>query len=135
MIFGQLQADDYEDWRAADPRIDALRAKMVCVEDPQFTRDYHDPSKRSIPNAVTVEFEDGTKLAEVVVEYPIGHKRRRTEAWPLLQEKFETNLARKFAAKQIATILSAARTAQRSRRFPFTNTSTCIRRSNLSDEC
>jgi 2-methylcitrate dehydratase len=109
MIFGQLQADDYEDWRAADPRIDALRAKMTCVEDPQFTKDYHDPSKRSIPNAVTVEFEDGTKLAEVVVEYPIGHKRRRAEAWPLLEEKFATNLARKFPAKQIGTILDAGK--------------------------
>ena len=107
MIFGQLQADDYEDWRAADPRIDALRAKMVCVEDLQFTKDYHDPAKRSIPNAVTVEFEDGTTLAEVVVEYPIGHKRRRTEAWPLLEQKFATNLARRFAAKQIDAILSA----------------------------
>jgi 2-methylcitrate dehydratase len=107
MIFGQLQADDYEDWRAADPRIDVLRAKMTCVEDPQFTKDYHDPTKRSIPNAVTVEFEDGTKLDEVVVEYPIGHKRRRQEAWPLLNAKFATNLARKFPAKQMATILKA----------------------------
>jgi 2-methylcitrate dehydratase len=107
MIFGQLQADDYEDWRAADPRIDALRAKMVCVEDPQFTRDYHDPAKRSIPNAVTVEFADGTTLDEVVVEYPIGHKRRRAEAWPLLNAKFATNLARKFPAKQTNAILEA----------------------------
>jgi len=107
MLFGQLQAGDYEDWRAADPRIDALRAKMTCVEDPQFTKDYHDPSKRSIPNAVTVEFEDGTKLDEVVVEYPIGHKRRRSEAWPLLEQKFATNLARKFPAKQIESILAA----------------------------
>jgi 2-methylcitrate dehydratase len=80
---------------------------MVCVEDPQFTRDYHDPAKRSIPNAVTVEFEDGTTLDEVVVDYPIGHKRRRAEAWPLLTAKFATNLARKFASKQMNAILKA----------------------------
>ena len=77
LIFGRLTAGDYEDGVATDPRIDALRAKMVCVEDKKFTRDYHAPDKRSIANALTVEFKDGTKLDEVVCEYPIGHKRRR----------------------------------------------------------
>ena len=109
MLFGQLQADDYEDWRAADSRIDALRAKMTCVEDVQFTRDYHDPSKRSIPNAVTVTFKNGTSLPEVIVEYPLGHKRRRAEALPLIEEKFATNLARRFPIKQIKAILGASR--------------------------
>ena len=61
LIFGRLTAADYEDDVAADPRIDALRDKMVCVEDKQFTRDYHDPEKRSIANALTVEFKDGTQ--------------------------------------------------------------------------
>ena len=65
---------------ARDPRIDALRAKIVCVEDPAYTRDYHDPAKRSIANALTVEFEDGARLDEVVCEYPIGHLRRRSGA-------------------------------------------------------
>ena len=87
---------DYEDKIAADPRIDALRDKIVCVEDKQFTKDYHDPNKRSIANALTVEFTDGKKLKEVVVEYPIGHKRRRKEGMPVLVEKFRTNLARVF---------------------------------------
>ncbi len=99
LIYGRLTAGDYEDSVAADPRIDALRDKIVCVEDPQFTKDYHDPDKRSIANAMTVEFNDGSKFDEVVVEYPIGHKRRRAEGIPVLVEKFKTNLARRFPAE------------------------------------
>ncbi len=108
LIFGRLTAGDYEDRVAADPRIDALRDKIVCVEDPQFTKDYHDPDKRSIANALTVELKDGKKLKEVVVEYPIGHKRRRKDGIPLLVDKFKVNLARVFPAKQIAAILEAS---------------------------
>jgi 2-methylcitrate dehydratase len=108
LLFGRLTAGDYEDSVAADPRIDALRERIHCVEDPQFTKDYHDPQKRSIANALTVEFKDGRKLKEVVVEYPIGHKRRRREGIPLLVEKFRTNLARRFPAKQQEAILAAS---------------------------
>jgi len=108
LIFGRLTAEDYEDRVAADQRIDALRAKIECVEDLQFTKDYHDPKKRSIANALTVEFKDGKKLREVVVEYPIGHARRRLEGIPLLVEKFKTNLARRFPAKQQETILNVS---------------------------
>jgi len=105
LIFGRLTAGDYEDKVAADPRIDQLRKKITCVEDKRFTRDYHDPKKRSIANALAVEFKDGTKLKEVVCEYPIGHKRRRAEGMPILVEKFKTNLARRFPQKQQKTIL------------------------------
>ena len=108
LIFGRLTAGDYEDNVASDPRIDALRAKIECVEDKQFTRDYHDPKKRSIANALTLEFKDGKKLKEVVVEYPIGHARRRKDGIPLLVEKFRTNLARHFPAKQQQRILDAS---------------------------
>ncbi|HWT38360.1 MAG TPA: bifunctional 2-methylcitrate dehydratase/aconitate hydratase [Paraburkholderia sp.] len=108
LIFGRLTASDYEDEVASDPRIDALRAKTVCVEDPQFTKDYHDPDKRSIANALTIELIDGTTLDEVVVEYPIGHKRRREEGIPLLIEKFRINLARRFPAKQQQAILDVS---------------------------
>jgi 2-methylcitrate dehydratase len=105
LIFGRLTAGDYEDSVASDVRIDNLRKKMYCVEDKKFTRDYHAPDKRSIANALTVEFKDGTKLDEVVCEYPIGHKRRRKEGMPVLVEKFKTNLARRFPAKQQKTVL------------------------------
>jgi 2-methylcitrate dehydratase len=105
LLFGRLTAADYEDAVAADPRIDSLRSKMNCVEDKRFTRDYHAPDKRSIANALTVEFKDGTKLKEVVCEYPIGHKRRRAEGMPLLVEKFRTNLARRFPERQQKAIL------------------------------
>ncbi|PYZ99452.1 2-methylcitrate dehydratase [Gammaproteobacteria bacterium 2W06] len=108
LIFGHLTARDYEDSAAADPRIDALREKIVCVEDAGFTADYHDPAKRSIPNALTVELNDGTVLDEEVVEYPIGHKRRREEGIPLLEDKFRTNLARRFPARQQRAILDVS---------------------------
>ena len=108
VLFGRLTAADYEDEIASDPRIDALRAKIICVEDPAFTRDYHDPDKRSIANALTVEFADGARLDEIVCEYPIGHKRRRQEGIPLLEAKFRTNLARVFPARQQARILAAS---------------------------
>ena len=113
ILFGRLTAADYEDDVARDPRIDALRAKMVCVEDKQFTKDYHDPNKRSIANALTVEFKDGKKLGEFVCEYPIGHKRRRKEGLPVLVEKFKTNLARRFPEKQRAAILALCLDARR----------------------
>jgi 2-methylcitrate dehydratase len=113
LIFGRLTAADYEDKIAADPRIDALRAKITCVEDPQFTRDYHDPDKRSIANALTATLKDGTVLPEVVVEYPIGHKRRRTDGMPLLEAKFRKNLARRFPEDRQRAILDASLDAGR----------------------
>jgi 2-methylcitrate dehydratase len=106
LIFGRLTARDYEDNIAADPRIDGLREKIICVEDTTFTADYHDPSKRSIANALTIEFNDGSILGEEVVEYPIGHARRRTAGIPLLIEKYKTNLARIFDAPTQSKILA-----------------------------
>jgi 2-methylcitrate dehydratase len=113
LLFGRLTAADYEDAVAQDPRIDALRAKIVCKEDKRFTQDYHDPKKRSIANALTVEFKDGAKLKEVVCEYPIGHKRRRKEGMPILVEKFRTNLARRFPPAQQKAILDLCLDAAR----------------------
>jgi len=118
LIFGRLTAADYEDAVATDPRIDRLRDKMVCVEDKKFSQDYLDPDKRSIANAVTVEFADGSKLKEVVVEFPIGHRRRRKEGIPVLVEKFRTNLARRFPAKQQRAILDVVQDAARLEAMP-----------------
>jgi len=108
LLFGRLTAKDYEDEIAADPRIDVLREKITCVEDPAFTRDYHDPDKRSIANGLTLRLKDGTTLPEIVVEYPIGHKRRRAEGIPLLVEKFRTNLARRFDSARQQAILDVS---------------------------
>ncbi|MEO8344486.1 MAG: bifunctional 2-methylcitrate dehydratase/aconitate hydratase [Betaproteobacteria bacterium] len=113
LIHGRLTASDYEDSIARDPRIDVLRDKIVCVEDKQFSKDYHDPDKRSIANAITIKFKDGSKAKEIVVEYPIGHRRRRKEGMPVLIEKFKTNLARRFSEKQRAAILDATLDANR----------------------
>lgn len=107
LIFGRLTARDYEEDIAADSRIDALREKISCVEDTSYTADYHDPEKRSIANALTIEFTDGSKFAEVAVEYPVGHARRRVEGIPLLIEKFRTNLARIYSSDQQKQILEA----------------------------
>ena len=106
LIFGRLTARDYEDEIAADPRIDALREKINCVEDLQYTKDYHDPEKRSIANAVTIIFSDGSALDEIAIEYPVGHKRRRDEGIPLLVEKYRTNLGRIFDEAQQEKIAS-----------------------------
>ncbi|MGQ0579064.1 MAG: bifunctional 2-methylcitrate dehydratase/aconitate hydratase [Betaproteobacteria bacterium] len=106
LIFGRLTAADYEDDVASDSRIDKLRDKITCVEDKRFTRDYHNPDRRSIANGITVEFKDGSRLKEVVVEYPIGHRRRRKEGMPVLVEKFKTNLARRFPARQQTAVLA-----------------------------
>lgn len=118
LIFGRLTAADYEDDVAADPRIDALRARIRCVEDPRYTADYLDPDKRSIANALTVELTDGSRLPEVVCEYPLGHRRRRSEGLPLLEAKFRRNLARRFSVKQQNAILEASGDASRLHAMP-----------------
>jgi 2-methylcitrate dehydratase len=117
LLFGHLTAADYEDSFAADPRIDRLREKMVCSEEPSFTADYHDPEKRSIANSLIVSFSDGSSLTETV-EYPLGHRRRRTEGIPLLEAKFRTNLARRFTAEKQKAILDVSLNQQQLERTP-----------------
>ncbi len=107
LLFGRLNATDYEDTVATDPRIDALRAKMQVSENPQFSHDYLDPQKRSIANSVQVFFADGSKTELIRVEYPIGHRRRRSEGIPALSRKFEAALATRFAPRQIERINNA----------------------------
>lgn len=105
LIYGTLTADHYEDEVAADPRIDSLREKMTIIENPQYSRDYLDPDKRSITNSVQIRFKDGSTTDKVEVEYPIGHRRRRSEGIPLLEQKYASNLATRFPAKQVETIM------------------------------
>jgi 2-methylcitrate dehydratase len=107
LLFGRLTAEDYEDEVARDPRIDALRAKMVVTENAAFSRDYLDPDKRAIGNAVQVYFRDGTRTERVAIDYPIGHRRRREEGIPQLVAKFERSIATLFGAEQRAAITAA----------------------------
>jgi 2-methylcitrate dehydratase len=107
LLFGRLTAEDYEDAVASDPRIDALRGSMVVTENAEFSRDYLDPDKRAIGNAVQVWFADGTRTERVAIDFPIGHRRRRAEGIPQLVTKFERNLATLFGAKQRAAIAAA----------------------------
>ena len=92
LVFGELSARHYDDEIAADPRIDALRDRMTVRENPAFTRDYYDPDKRFIGNAVQVLFSDGSATERVEVPFPIGHRRRRDEGLPVLMEKFRASL-------------------------------------------
>ena len=105
LIHGTLTADHYEDETATDPRIDSLREKMEVIEEPRYSRDYLDPKKRSIANAVQVFFTDGSSTQRVEIEYPVGHRRRRTEGVPLLKEKFEANLAGRLPEPQCRAVL------------------------------
>jgi aconitate hydratase 2/2-methylisocitrate dehydratase/2-methylcitrate dehydratase len=106
LLKGNLTAQDYEDAAASDPRIDAIRAKMSCVEKAEYTADYLNPEKRSIANAIQVFFNDGTTSENIAVEYPIGHRRRRGQGIPELVKKFKVNLARRFDANKQADILA-----------------------------
>ena len=99
------------------PRIDAVRERIVCVEEPAFTADYHDPETRSIANSLRMELTDGTVLEETV-EYPIGHRRRRAEGLPLLVEKFKTNLRRRYDEERQEAILAASLDRERLERMP-----------------
>ena len=113
LIFGALNADHYEDKIAADPRIDMLRDKMVVIEDARYSRDYVDPEKRSIANSVQVFFKDHSCTDKITVEYPIGHRRRRSEGMPLLVKKFEANLAARFAPEQCNEIIELCMNADK----------------------
>lgn len=106
LLFGNLVAEHYEDnFHAAHPEIDVLREKMVILEDERYSRDYHEPTKRSIANAVQIFFQDGSSTEKVAVEYPIGHRRRREEGIPLLEAKFKANLATRFPTDRSDAIL------------------------------
>jgi 2-methylcitrate dehydratase len=118
LIFGRLTASDYEDEVASDPRIDTLREKMEVVENQQFTVDYLDPAKRSIGNSVQVFFADGTQTERLVVDYPVGHRRRREEGIPLLLDKFERNLRGRIAPRRAGAILDLCREPERLRSTP-----------------
>ena len=109
LIFGRLTADDYSDRVAADPRIDALRARMVVTEKAQFTEDYFNPDKRYIGNSVQVFFKDGRSAEKVSIDYPIGHRRRRAEGIPVLLRKFEAALAGHLPAAQVERIVAVSR--------------------------
>jgi 2-methylcitrate dehydratase len=106
LIFGRLGAADYEDAVARDPRLDALRARMVVRENATFTAEYYERDKRYIGNAVQVYFRDGTATPRVQVDYPIGHRRRRAEGMPLLVRKFEDSVRAHYAPEQAQRIVA-----------------------------
>ncbi|WP_206885258.1 bifunctional 2-methylcitrate dehydratase/aconitate hydratase [Alicyclobacillus mali (ex Roth et al. 2021)] len=118
LIYGDLRAEHYEDETASDPRIDALREKMEVVEDPRYSKEYLDPDKRSIANAVQIFFRDGSHTDKVEVEYPIGHRRRRAEGLPKVIEKFRANLLTRFPETRAERILDLCLDANRLHETP-----------------
>jgi 2-methylcitrate dehydratase len=118
LLKGGLTAEHYEDQAAEEPRIDELREKMRVVENDRFTRDYLDPEKRSIANAVRVFFRDGRATERVEVEYPLGHRRRRAEAIPPLRAKFERAIAARFAPRTVEQILGLFDSARKLAAMP-----------------
>jgi 2-methylcitrate dehydratase len=121
LLKGGLTAADYEDAAAADPRIDALRGRMVVTENPRMSAEYLDPAKRSIGNSVQVVFQGGRATDKVTVDYPIGHRRRRAEGIPLLLEKFEKNLRSRLPGPAADRVLKACADQQRLEQVPVTD--------------
>jgi 2-methylcitrate dehydratase len=80
---------------------------MEVTENEQFTKDYFDPDKRYIGNAVQVFFKDGSSTDKISIDYPIGHRKRRDEGIPVLLAKFERALRGHLPAKQVEAILAA----------------------------
>jgi len=118
LIFGGLTADHYGDAVAVDPRIDALREKIDVLEEPRYSRDYLDPEKRSIANAVQIFFKDGSRTERVEVEYPIGHRRRRAESLPHIQEKCRLNMSTRLTPEQAEMIIELCLDRQRLAAMP-----------------
>jgi len=119
LLHGKLTSEDYEDAFAADPRIDTLRGKIVVTEDESFTTDFYDPAKRSNANAMQIEFADGTRTAEVRIDYPLGHPRRRDEGLKLVEHKFRHSVERRFPKERQAAILKVCADAQTLDALPF----------------
>jgi len=118
LIFGTLNADHYEDATARDPRVDALRSKMILREDPRYSREYLEPEKRSIANAVQIFFNAGSSSEKIEVEYPIGHRRRRHEGIPLLVKKFRDNVQTRFPTERVEIIAALFRDAAKLNQMP-----------------
>jgi 2-methylcitrate dehydratase len=108
LVFNRLEATDYTDGSeaATSELVESLRKRIKCVEDPKFTKDYHEPEYRSIPNALTVTLNDGTVLEEMVVEAPLGHRTRREEAKPVILEKYKRHLGPHFSAKKVDELVA-----------------------------
>ena len=129
LLYGKLEATDFEDaFAAADPRIDRLRAKTTIVEDPQYTKDFVDPAKRSSANAVQVFFTDGTHTPKVEVEYPMGHPKRRKDFLPVLRQKLEAQPRAPLSRRGSRTASSSSTTARQARRDAGARVRRAVRR-------
>ena len=134
LIFGQLTADHYQDSTAADPRIDALRDKMVVTENTRFTEEYYDLNKRAIGNSIQIHFKDGTKTEKVEIHYPIGHRNRREEGIPVLEEKFKASTRGHFSADESNSIFAAIENRSQFRDLPVIDFMDLVSRAGATAE-
>ncbi|MDO8207747.1 MAG: 2-methylcitrate dehydratase, partial [Gallionella sp.] len=119
LAFGDLAAEHYEDsFHAANPIIDELRGKMEIVEDARYSREYLEADKRSIANAIEIFFVDGSSTGKIAVEYPIGHRRRRAEGIPVLEQKFLSNLRTRFPEHRCGQIMALCLDKQKLEAMP-----------------
>lgn len=118
LIHGRIGTEDFEDDVAADRRIDALRERMTVAEDPRYTRDFHDPAKRTNTHSIEVRFRDGSRSPRIEVEYPLGHPPLHEDAIPLLEAKLERHLAGHFPPARVASLLGLLRDQQRLENMP-----------------
>ena len=118
LLHGRITSSDYEDETATDPRIDALRDKMIVTEDKTFTRGYTDPVRRTNPSAMRIEFRDGTSTPEIQIDYPLGHPRRRREGLPMVERKFRRGLEMTFPPKRQRQIMDICSDAARLKSMP-----------------
>ena len=132
LIFGELTADHYQDNIAADPRIDELREKMVVSENTRFTKDYYDLDKRAIGNSMQIFFSDGSNTEKVEIHYPIGHRNRREEGIPVLQQKFIAATQGHFAADESRPILSAVEDQTQLQQMPVSEFMDLVSRSSAT---
>jgi len=126
LLEGNLTANHYEDAFAADPRIDALRNKMIVEENKQFSVDYLDPGKRSIANSIQIFFKDGTRSDKITVEYPIGHRKRREEGIPLLFKKFQDNMLTHYPEEKVRELVELFKTPQQLDEMTVTAFNDCL---------
>ena len=100
LLYGELKYEMYEESFEGFENINNLRKKIFVSEQPQFTKDYYEFSKRYISNSIEIVYNDNSTSEKITIENPIGHPSRREEAIPLLKDKFLRNVDSLFDTEE-----------------------------------
>ena len=104
LLYGDLKYEMYEDSFEGFENINNLRKKIFVSEEPQFTKDYYEFSKRHISNSIEIVYNDNSTSEKITIQNPIGHPSRREEAIPLLKDKFLRNVESLFETKKASEV-------------------------------